>query len=142
MKTITGEEDFITPILFLITCSMLLGLESSHLYENMRQVGSIILTEPILFADSFFATISNFLIFLFPVVLFIIALKQNSILLKTTYILGAVPFIFTKSVIMKLGYKSLFALKIAILFIVAMLLMKYLIRITELYKAKLKQNNG
>ncbi len=138
MKTITGEEDFLIPILFLFVCSVTLGREVSMLYENW--IGSVVLIEPILFADSISTTIYNFSKFLVPVGLFIVSLKQKSILLKITYILGTVPFILSNSVINKLGYKSLFEVKMAILFIVSVLLIIYLLRVTELYKIQLKQN--
>jgi hypothetical protein len=42
MKALTDKEDFFIPILFLFICSVMLGRESSMLYENMQKVGSII----------------------------------------------------------------------------------------------------
>jgi len=139
METITGDEDFSTPIIFLFVYSLMLGTELSTLVDNMNKVNSVILSEPILFADSIIKTISNISMFLFPVLIFFVALRQKHHLLKISFILGTIPFIFSTSVIIKLGCKSLFILNVVITFIVVMLLAKYLTRTTDLYKTALKQ---
>jgi len=106
----------------------------------MNKVNYIVLSEPILFTDSIIKTISNILMFLFPALILILALKQKDYLLKVAFIIGTIPFIFSDSIIMKLGHKSLFILNAVTIFIVVMLLIKYLAKTTALYKTALKQN--
>jgi hypothetical protein len=117
----------------------MLGSGLSTLLDNMNKVNSVVLSEPILFADSIIKTISNILMFLFPVLIIILALKQKDYLLKVAFIIGTIPFILSDSIIMKLGYKNLFILNIVTIFIVVMLLIKYLTKTTDLYKTALKQ---
>lgn len=74
--------------------------------------------------------------------LFVFALKQNSVLLKVTYIICTIPLILSDSVIIKIGYGNLFIVRIVVLFIVAILLINYLLRATESYKTKLKMTDN
>ena len=144
MKIITGEEDFSTPIMFLFIFSMILGLQLRALpeyFENFNKVHSVILNVPILFGDTTLETICNIGWFYFPIAIFFIALRQKDLLLKVTYMLGAIPLTLTNNVIINLGYKGLYIFSVAIIFVVVMLLIKYLTRTTELYKAELKQKN-
>ncbi|MHB8131662.1 MAG: hypothetical protein ACYDEX_22000 [Mobilitalea sp.] len=143
MKTGTGEDNLFPPILFLFFCSFMLGIEFSNLLENMQKVSSVILAEtaiPVLFSDSILTTILNILRLLIPVVLFIYALKQKSVLLKITYIICTIPLVLSNSVIIKLGYGSLFIVRIVALFVVTILLINYILRATEYLKSKLKQS--
>jgi len=140
MKAITGEEDFYTPIIFLFIYSLALGMELRSLPENMNSAYSIILSEPILFADSIIKTINNFVqLFLLPSVIIFLAFKYQHYLLKIAFFLGAIPFILSDSIIIKLGYRSLFVLNVVIIFVVIMLLINYLTRTTRAYKTALKQ---
>jgi hypothetical protein len=144
MKIITGEEDFSTPIIFLFIFSMILGLQLRSLpdnFENFNRVHSVILNVPILFGNSTFETIGNFCWFYLPIAIFFIALRQKDLLLKVTYMLAAIPLTLTNNVIINLGYKGLYIFNAAIIFVVIMLLIKYLTRTTELYKAELRQKN-
>jgi hypothetical protein len=139
MKNITGEEDFYIPTIFLFIYSLVLGMELRALPENMNKVYSIVLSEPILFADGIIKTASNFSMFLFPVLIIFVAFKQKHYLLKIAFLLGTIPFILSDSIIIKLGYKSIFVVNVAIIFIVVMLLINYLTRTIGLYKIALKQ---
>jgi hypothetical protein len=145
MKTVADKEDSFIPILFLFICSVILGQELSMLFENLQKVGSVILSRsvaPILFADNALTTITNVINLLIPVALFFFALKQNSVLLKVTYIICTIPLILSDSVIIKIGYGNLFIVRIVVLFIVALLLINYLLGATESYKTKLKTTNN
>lgn len=144
MKIITGEEDFSTPTIFLFIFSMILGLELRSLpdnFDNFNKAHSVILNVPILFGNSTFETIGNFCWFYLPIAIFFIALRQKDLLLKVTYMLGTIPLILTNNVIINLGYNGLYIFNVAIIFVVVMLLIKYLTRTTELYKAEVKQKN-
>jgi|GEM_PF-1718558 len=132
---ITGNEDLGTPIFFLFVYALMLGLECGALSDNLNSFGSIILNKPIFFDDSLLKTSANFFWFFIPAAILWEALKEKQVFLKCTYTLGAIPFILTASVISKLGYKILYGIKIAILFLVIMLLMKYSVKISELYKS-------
>ncbi len=132
---ITGNEDLGTPIFFLFLYALMLGLEFGTLSDNLNSFGSIILNKPIFFDDSILMTIANFFWFFIPAAILWEALKEKQIFLKCTYTLGAISFILTSSVISKLGYKIFYGIKIAILFLVTMLLMKHIVKITEFYKS-------
>lgn len=119
--------------------SMLWIYEVVGLTEKLNAYGSIVLTEPILFADNVFETIGNFCWFLMPTAIFFAALGQKQLFLKLTYLFGTLPLILTAPIINKLGYKSLYVIKLLITFAVIGCLMKYLINTTDLYKKALKQ---
>jgi hypothetical protein len=144
LKNLIGDQDFFSPIIFLFVFSMILGVQMRSLpdnFENFDKVHSIILDVPIIFGDSTLETIGNFCWFYLPIAIFFIALREKDFLLKVIYMLGAIPFILTGNVIIKLGYKSLYVFDVAILFVIVMLLIKYLTRTIELYKTELKQRN-
>ena len=138
MKKITGDEDFRTPICFLVVFSMLFVTESVEIVKNIDAHGSIMLSEPILFTNNIFKTIIRFCWFSIAVILLLTAVKEEAIILKFTYSLGSLPFILIPPVINKTGFKSLYAIKFIIISIVIMTLMRYLINTTELYKKALK----
>lgn len=138
MKKITGNEDFGTPIIFLFLFSMLLVPEAQEIMKNIESHGSVILTEPILFTDNIFETLSRFCWFFVPTVIFITAIKEQNLFLKATYFLAAVPLVLTTQVINKFGFKGLYVIKVLIIFVVIMCLMKYLANTAELYKKALK----
>ena len=117
----------------------MLGVELGFLNKNLNSHGSIILLEPILFAENIFGTIRNFCLFFLPVYFFVIALRQRNVYLKSSYLLGAFPLLLTAQVINKIGFKSLYFIKIAAIFAVIMFLFKYLFKSIELYQAALKQ---
>lgn len=119
--------------------SMLLVLEVQGLMENLATHGSVMLIKSILFSENIFETISNVSYFIMPAAVFWAALSQKQRFLKFTYLLGTLPLLFTAPIINKLGYKSLYVLKIFIIFAVILCLMKYLLNTTELYKKTFKQ---
>ena len=102
----------------------------------------MVLAKPILFGDNIFETFANFCWFFVPASIFISALIQKQIFLRMTYLLGTVPLVLNASVINKIGYKSLYVLKVVLLITVVVCLMKYLVNTTELYKKALKQKEG
>ena len=136
MNILTDKENNFIPIIFLFVCSVLLGREATLLPENLQSVGSVFQNEPILITGTISATIINLIKLLLPIALFIFALKQNSVLLKVTYLLAVVPLVLAKPIIIKAGYGNLFFIKTAFLFIVALLLIKYLLSVTKLHEAK------
>ena len=139
MKKITGNEDFETPILFLFLFSMLLVPETQAILKNMEAHGSIILSEPILFTDNIFETLARFCWFFIPAAIFIAAIKEQNMFLKVTYFLASVPLVLTTQVMNKFGFKSLYVIKVLIMFVVIMCLMKYLSNTAELFKKALKE---
>ncbi len=138
MKKITGDEDFGTPIFLFFLFSMLFVSEAREIVKNLETHGSIILSEPILFTDNIFETLTRFCWFFIPIAILLAATKEKDLFLKLTYFLGSVPLFLTTPVINKLGFKSLYVIKVLIMFTVIMCVMKYLINTTELYKKALK----
>ena len=59
--------------------------------------------------------------------------------LKKDWPIRCVPLILTPPIINKLGYKSLYVIKLFVMFVVIMCLMKYLINTADLHKKALKQ---
>jgi hypothetical protein len=142
LKKITGDEDFGTAIMLLFMFSMLFVWEIRDLMKNLSSHGSIIITEPILFADNSFKTLGNFLWFLIPATIVLAAIKEKHLFLKLTYFLGSVPLVLTAPIINKLGFKSLYVVKVLIMFAVTMCLIKWLGNTTELYKKAVKPNDS
>ena len=142
MKTVTGDEDFLFPILFLVLYSLSLVLELRSLPDNMNREYSIILTEPLLFTDNILKTITNFnSLFLVPALIMCLAYQQKTTLLKIAFFLASIPCVFSDSVIMKIGYNNLFVLNVLIMLTVVLLIIKYLNNTLSLYKAALKEKN-
>ncbi len=139
MKTITGKEDFKTPVILLFLFSMLFAVETRDLANNLNIYGSIILNEPIIFSKNIFDSIFRIGWFVIPITLIIAAIIEKNIFLKITYSLGSAPLILTTSVINKFGFKSLYYIKMLLLFIVSILIMRYLIDTTKLYKRALTE---
>ena len=139
LNKITGKEELKTPIFFLFIFSLMLGVEMGFLNKNLNSHGSIILFDPILFAENILGTIANFCVFFLPVYFFVIAFRQRDVLLKCSYLLGAFPLLLTAPIINKIGFKSLYFIKIAAIFAVIMCLLKYLFKSIELYQLALKQ---
>ncbi len=139
MKNITGDEDFATPIIFLFLFSMFSIACIFEIQENMQAHGSIILSKPVLFSDSILETLSNFCWFFIPASIFLAALSQKHLFLKAIYFLGTIPLALTDPLINLIGYKSLYVIKPLIAFSVAVCLMIYLLKTTELYQKALKE---
>jgi len=96
------------------------------------------LSEPILFTDNIFQTITRFCFFFIPIAILFAATKETNLFLKLTYFMGAVSLFFTTPVINRLGFKSLYVIKVLVMFTVILCVMKYLINTTEQYKKALK----
>ena len=139
MKRITGKEDFKAPVILLFLFSMLFAAETKELANNLDSYGSIILNEPIIFSKNIFDTIFRISWFVIPFTLIIAAIIEKNIFLKITFSLGAAPLILTTSVINQFGFKSLYYAKTLLLFIVAILLMRYLIDTAKLYQIALTE---
>ncbi len=118
---------------------MLFAIETKELANNLDSYGSIILNEPIIFSKNIFDTIFRISWFVIPFTLIIAALIEKNIFLKITFSLGAAPLILTTSVINQFGFKSLYYAKTLLLFIVAILLMRYLIDTAKLYQKALTE---
>jgi len=141
LKKITGNEDFGTPILLLFFFSMLFVYEVREVLINIETHGSIILSEPILFTDNLFETFTRFCWFLIPLAILLCVIKEKDLFLKLIYFLGSIPLFLTTPIINKIGFKSLYVIKLLIMFAVLMCLIKYLISTMELYKKALNQMN-
>jgi hypothetical protein len=139
LKNITGDEDLNTPLILLFMYSMMFIAECMGLMKNLDAYGSVILIEPILFADNIFETIGNLCWFSMSAAILYAALVQKQLFLKFTYLLGTLPFILTGPIINKLGYKSLHVIKVAVIFTVTMCLFKYLITTIKLYQDTIKK---
>ena len=142
MKNITGDEEFGTTIILLFLFSMLFVSEAREVVKNIETHGSIILSEPILFTGNLFETLTRFFWFFIPVAMLLGGIKEKDLFLKLTYFLGSIPLFLTTPVINKLGFKSLYVIKVLIMFAVLMCLIKYLINTTDLYKKALKKRGG
>jgi hypothetical protein len=138
LKRITGNENFGVPIILLFFFSMLFISEATELVKSINAHGSIILSEPILFTNNAFETITRFCWFIIPFGIILVAIKENDLLLKLTYFLASLPLFLTAPVINKIGFKSIYVIKTLIIFAVIMCIMRYLINTTELYKKALK----
>ncbi len=119
-------NDIQEPLCFLVIFSLALGLEVGNLDENLAAYGSTILSDPILFSESILETTGNILYFTVPIIIFITAFCKNNLTLKISYMLGSLVFVLLPSVINRLEFKSLYAVKIVTLIIIITLLMKYL----------------
>ncbi len=114
--------------------------ETVEIMKNIGEHGSIILSKPILFTGNIFETINRFIwLFFLPLTILFSAIKEKDLLLKLTYLLSTIPFILTTPMINKLGFKSLYVIKIIIIFAVIMCLMKYLTNKTGQYKKVFKE---
>jgi hypothetical protein len=140
LKKITGNEDFSTPIILLFMFSMMLSLELRDLLHNLQGQASIMISEPAIFTDNIFETIARISWFTLPLIIAVAAIKEQHTFLKVTYFIGIWPLILTKPVIEKIGYKSLYALKAALIFITVLCLIGYLNKITILYKKAIKED--
>jgi len=128
------KDDLGSPILFLFFYSLLLGAELGGLSKNLESYGSIILVAPLLSFEN--------LIWLYLFCLFVYSsFKENSRILKFAYFLGGLSFLFNESVINKIGHKSLYAVKIALLFAATILLLNYLTKTVKQYQSILLEKN-
>ena len=135
LKKIIDIDDTKGPLFFLVISAFLLSTNLCLLRDNLERCGSVILTEPILIADNIFLTLANILYLCCVVIMFITAFAQKYWMLIISYFLVSVSFLLNTDIINKLGYKSLYAVKIIALFIVVMLLSKYLSDKIDYYKA-------
>lgn len=140
LKKITGNEDFLIPIILLFMFSMMLSLELRDLLPNMQGQASILISEPAIFTGNLFETIARISWFSLPLIIAVMAFKEQRAFLKVTYFIGIWPLILTKPVIEKIGYKSLYALKAALIFMTVLCLIGYLNKIAILYKEAIKED--
>ena len=132
LKKITGKENLKDSIFFLFFFSLILGVDMGFLKDNLPSHGSIILHESIFsfnnFVWVFFASLFGYLSF-----------KEKYLLLRISYLLGAISLILTPSVISFLGYKGIYFIKILAMLFAIVFLMKYLAQTFESYKSALFQ---
>jgi hypothetical protein len=133
MKT-SETEDGRNPIFFLFLYSLILGCQLGGLSNNLDSHGSVILIEPLW-------SFGNLIWFYFAGLFVFFSLKEKNRLLKIAYFLGGVSFLLTKSVINVIGYKSLYAVKIVILFAVTCLLLQYLQKNIKKYMPSCSESN-
>jgi hypothetical protein len=131
---ITGKEDLRNPIFFLSFFSLMSGAGIGSLSKDLESFGSVILGEPIF-------SFINLVWFYFAGLFIYYSFKDKLIILKFAYFLGSISFILTESVISGIGYKSLYFVKIAIMFVVVGLTMKHLTDISGLYQSAFLQND-
>jgi hypothetical protein len=135
LKKIIEIDDTKGPLFFLVISALLLGTNLGFLLENLERCGSVIFTEPIFKADNIFLTFSNILHLCIVAIIFIAAFAQKYWLLKISYFLVSLSLLLKTNFINKIGYKSLYAVKIIALFIVVMILSKYLSDKIDYYKS-------
>ena len=121
------------PIILLWFFSLIMGMELGSLSKNLESHGSIILVEPLF-------SFGNLIWFYFAVSFLYFSFREEIKVLKIACILGGISFIFTETVVAKIGYKSLYAIKILLLFAVTMLLLNHLLKIKKLYRSVPFQN--
>ena len=131
---ITGKEDLRNPIFFLFFYSFMSGVDAGGLSKNLEAHGSFILVEPIF-------SFINLVWFYFAGFFMYLSFKNKFKILKFAYVLGGISFILTTPVISEIGYKSLYFVKIAIMFAVVGLTMKHLTDISGLYQSAFLQND-
>ncbi len=122
------------PIFFLFLFTLILGGELGGLSKNLESHGSVILVEPLF-------SIGNLIWLYFTGLFVFFSLKENIRMLKVAFFLGGVSFLFTESIINAIGYKSLYGVKIVILFVVTGLLLQYLQKTLKLNQASCSEKN-
>lgn len=137
LKNMITTDDFRVPLFFLFLFTFILGVDSGRLTGDLHTHGSVILEEPILFSDSILKTIARLCFWALPIMIFLAALNEKNPLLKTSYLLGSLSFVLMPSVINRLGFRSLYAVRIIFLFVAVMLLMKHLAKAPEFRKPTL-----
>ncbi len=115
MKQITGDEEFVTPILLLLIFSMLSVDGVRESVENLTLQRSIMLTKLVVLGANIHETLANASWFLLPGALCISAYVEKQAFLRCTYLLGTVRLILTAPVIDKVGIRSLYIIKPLIL---------------------------
>lgn len=140
LKKITGNEDFSTPIILLFMFSMMLSLELRDLLHHMQGGASSLISEPVIFTGDIFGTMARISWFALPLIIGMMAIKAQGVFLKATYFIGIWPLVLTEPVIEKVGYRSLYAMKSALIFIMVLCLISYLNKTTSLYKRAMKED--
>jgi hypothetical protein len=133
MKT-SEVADGRNPIFFLFLFSLILGCELGGLSKNLDSHGSVLLIKPLW-------SFGNLIWLYFAGLFVFFSFKEHIRILKVAYFLGGVSFLFTESVINIIGYKSLYGVKIILLFTVTLLLLQYLQKLTKLYQASCSKKN-
>jgi hypothetical protein len=135
MKTITGKESLRDPIFILFVFSLILGVDMGFLKDNLTSSESIMLRESIISFDN--------LVWLFFALLFgYFTFKEKQLLLRISYLLGAISFLLTASVIGFLGYKGIYLIKIVAMLFSIVFLIRYLTQTLQSYKSALFQNEN
>jgi len=116
------------PIFFLCVFSLILGVELGSLSKSLDSHGSVLLVEPML-------SMGNLIWLYFAGFFVFFSIREHNKMLKVAYFFGGLSFLFTESVINVLDHKGLYGLKILLLFTVTCLLILYLKKITNRYKA-------
>lgn len=106
-------------VFLLFFFSLVLGVELGGLSQNLNLYGSAILIEPLF-------SIMNLIWFFVGGTFIFFSVKENIWLHKIVYFLGGATFFLTDTIINVIGYKSLYGLKILILFTVTVVLMRHL----------------
>lgn len=120
--------------------SMMLSLELKDLLQNFQGQGSILISEPAIFTGDIIETIARVSWFAMPLIIVVAAIKEQHAFLKATYFLAIWPLILTKPVIEKIGFRSLYALKVAFIFITVLFFIFYLNKLAMLYKKAMKED--
>ena len=134
LKKMIATDDFRVPLLFLFLFTFILGVDLGRLNGDLHTHGSLILEKPILFSDSILGTIADLCFWALPIMILLAALNEKNPILKTSYLLGSLSFVLMPSVISRLGFTSLYAVRIISLLVAVMLLMKHLTKATEFHR--------
>ena len=139
MDKITGDESFNTPIIFLLFCAMLFISDTNTILKDIVNSKSIMISSPIFFTGNTFETLIRFVWFLIPITIIFKAIKENNLLLKSSFVLGSISLFLTAPVINKVGIESLYTIRVLLLFVSITFVMKYLITTINRYKKAIKE---
>jgi hypothetical protein len=135
LDKIPSQDNLKEAIFFLVLFSLLAGIEAGHLNNNFDSHGSILLH------TSIFSIINLFSLY-FAACLIYYSCKEKNTLPRISYVFGAISFLLTADMISYLGYKSLYFIKILILFIAVGCLTKYMLRTFQSYNDLLLKNKN
>ena len=139
LDKITGDESFNTPIIFLLFCAMLFISDTNTILKDIVNSKSIMISSPIFFTGNTFETLIRFVWFLIPITIIFKAIKENNLLLKSSFVLGSISLFLTAPVINKVGIESLYTIRVLLLFVSITFVMKYLITTINRYKKAIKE---
>ena len=118
---------------------MLFISDTNTILKDIVNSKSIMISSPIFFTGNTFETLIRFVWFLIPITIIFKAIKENNLLLKSSFVLGSISLFLTAPVINKVGIESLYTIRVLLLFVSITFVMKYLITTINRYKKAIKE---